>query len=165
MRTKKVIGLAVTVGMLGSGCSTVKRDVARWHEAEDKEVSRFVSGVQPFRGNPDSHYLIACYYQDKGDQLKAIDEFKKALLCKPDYVKAYNGLGVSYDQLGDFSKAVESYRAALRIHPGLDYIHNNLGYSYLMQERIEEAIGLLRTPPRSTVRTNGSKIIWVWPTR
>jgi len=63
-------------------------------------------------------------------------------------VKAYNGLGTSYDLLGDFPKAIESYRAALRIDPGIDYIQNNLGYSYLLQEKIEDAIEAFKNAVR-----------------
>jgi len=65
MRIKKLTCLVLATGLLGVGCSTVK-DVIGWHDATHREVAKFVSGVTPFRGNPDSHYLIACYYQDQG---------------------------------------------------------------------------------------------------
>jgi len=139
MRMKSLISLFAVAGLLVLGCSTVN-DVARWHEATVRDVVAFVSRVTPARGNPDSHYRLACAYQDRGDHRRAIEEFKKALMLVPDHVKAYNGLGISYDLLGDFPKAMESYQAALRINPDIDYIQNNLGYSYLLQERFVEAI-------------------------
>jgi len=139
MRTKSLLSLFAVAGSLVLGCSTVN-DVARWHEATVRDVVAFVKGVTPVRGNPDSHYRLACAYQDRGEHRRAIEEFKKALMLAPDHVKAWNGLGISYDLLGDFQKAIESYQAALRIHPDIDYIQNNLGYSYLLQERFSEAI-------------------------
>ncbi|OGP63488.1 MAG: hypothetical protein A2170_03950 [Deltaproteobacteria bacterium RBG_13_53_10] len=139
MRIKTLMCLGAIAGSTVLGCSAVK-DVIRWHEATYRDVVTFVSGVTPVRCNPDSHYLLASAYQDRGDHRKAIEEFKKTLLCAPDHVKAYNGLGISYDLLGDFPKAIESYQAALRINPEIDYIQNNLGYSYLLQERVVEAI-------------------------
>ena len=139
MRTKTLISLFAVAGSLLLGCSTVT-DVARWHEATVKDVVAFVSRVTPAQGHPDSHYRLACAYQDRGDHRRAIEEFRKALVLAPDHVKAWNGLGVSCDLLGDFPKAIASYQAALRINPDIDYIQNNLGYSYLLQERLPEAI-------------------------
>jgi tetratricopeptide (TPR) repeat protein len=139
MRVKSQMSLLAAVGLLVLGCSTVN-DVARWHAATARDVVAFVSRVTPARGNLDSHYRLACAYQDRGEHRRAIEEFKKALVLAPDRVKVWNGLGISYDMLGDFPKAIESYRAALRIAPDIDYIQNNLGYSYLLQERFPEAI-------------------------
>ena len=139
MRIKRLIGLVLAAGLVVLGCSTTK-EVISWHEATYREIAKFVSGVTPFRGNPDSHYLIACYYQDQGNDRKAIEEFKKTLSYDPNYLKAYNALGISYDLLGDFSHAIESYKTALKINSGTDYIHNNLGYSYLLQEKVGDAI-------------------------
>ena len=106
----------------------------------DKEIVQFFSKVRPHPGNPDSHYLLACYYQERGRHKEAIEEFRKTALINPDHVKAYNGMGVSYDLLGDFQKAIESYKTALKLDPNLDYVHNNLGYSYLLQGKFHEAI-------------------------
>jgi Flp pilus assembly protein TadD len=64
----------------------------------------------------------------------------KVLAIDPKYVKAYNGLGVSYDRLGDSSSAVQAYQAALALAPQQAYLHNNLGYSYLMQGNPDRAI-------------------------
>ena len=106
----------------------------------DKEIFQFFSKVRPHPGNPDSHYLLACYYQERGRHREAIEEFRKVALINPDHVKAYNGMGVSYDLLGDFPRAVESYKTALKLNPNLNYVHNNLGYSYLLQGKFDEAI-------------------------
>jgi tetratricopeptide (TPR) repeat protein len=113
------------------GCTTV---------TFDKEIVQFFSKVRSQPGNPGSHYLLACYYQERGRHKEAIEEFKKVILINPDHIKAYNGMGVSYDLLEKFPEAVESYKTALRLNPNLDYVHNNLGYSYLLQERFQDAI-------------------------
>lgn len=106
----------------------------------DKDVAQFVSNMRQPQGNPDSHYLLACYYQQGGGHKEAIEEFKKVLLIDPDYVNAYNGMGISYDLLGDFSMANESYEKALELNPNLDYLHNNLGYSFLLQGNLDAAL-------------------------
>ena len=78
-------------------------------------------------GQIKSYYRAACLYQEKNQHRRAIDEFKKILHEDPAYAKAYNGMGVSYDQLRDFPKAIGCYKAALRIDHNLDYVYNNLG--------------------------------------
>jgi len=105
-----------------------------------KNVVRFFSQVRPSQGNPDSHYLLGCYYQERGSHREAIEEFQKVLHIDPNYVKAYNGMGVSYDLSKESSKAIEVYQKALKINPRLDYVLNNLGYSYMLQGHIDEAI-------------------------
>jgi Tfp pilus assembly protein PilF len=112
-------------------------------EIKDNDVIKFVSTIRPTRGNPDSHYLLATYYQKKGMHKEAIEEFKKIIAIDPLYKKAYNGLGVSYDQLGYFSEAIESYQTALGIDPKLDYVLNNLGYTYLKQGNYKAAVKAL----------------------
>jgi tetratricopeptide (TPR) repeat protein len=73
-----------------------------------------------------------------------LKEFNKVLLIDPNYVKAYNGMGVSYDLLGDFSRAIEYYNYALKLDPNLGYVYNNLGYSFLLQGNLDNAITALK---------------------
>ena len=136
-----------------SGCSTVK-NIIGWVNpwASDKtkagvtskDITQFVSKVRSNGGNPNSHYLLACYYQERGRHKEAIEEFRKVLLIEPTYVKAYNGIGVSNDLLGDFHTAIKYYKMALSLNPNLDYIYNNLGYSYLLQGNLDDGITALK---------------------
>jgi tetratricopeptide (TPR) repeat protein len=112
--------------------------------ADEKDVAQFVSNVRPPRENPDSHYQLGLYYQERGRHREAIEEFEKAILIDPMYVKAFNGMGASYDMLGDYSKAIYYYKRALTIEPDLDYVLNNLGYSYILQNNPDEAITALK---------------------
>ena len=149
-KTKKAILVFLSLFMLGgvfilylSGCSG-KEGFILWGKfggtQEDSNLSEFFSTIRPRPGNPDSHYLLAGYYQQRGQHREAIAEFKKVLTIDPKYVKAYNGLGVSYDLLGEFSNAITSYEAALALDPGQAYLHNNLGYSYILQGNPARAI-------------------------
>ena len=122
-------------------CSTVKDRI--WSHSTEKEVSGFMSHVRPAPGNPDTHYLLAIYFQEKGMHREAVDEFRKTIAICPDYFKAYNGLGISYDHLKDFARAEEAYQIALKLLPKSGPVHNNLGYSYLLQEKLSDAIKFL----------------------
>lgn len=119
----------------------VSRSVQEQGMVMDKQtMNRFIRQIRVQPGNPESHYLLASYYQERGKHREAVTEFIKVLAIDPSYVKAYNGLGISYDRLGDYARAVESYQAALRLKPNLDYVSNNLCYSFILQGNHEAAI-------------------------
>lgn len=142
-KIKKGTALAITgifALVLITGCSTTNESGSKLQGL----ISRFVSSVRPIQGNPDSHYLLACYHQVRGEHKKALEELNIVLLIDPENVKALNGMGLSYDKLKDYSHAQAAYRKALQLNPDLDYVQNNLGYSYLLQGRIDEAIPVLQ---------------------
>ena len=156
----KAIGLGVAGSFLFLiiSCSTMDQ-ILGWRDSQtskDKNVAQFFSTMRSHPGNPNSHYLLACYYQERGRHNEAVEEFNKVLLIDPGYIKAYNGMGVSYDLLGNFSKAIEFYKQALEINSGIDYVHNNLGYSYLLQGKFDESI----TAFKSAIDLNGQNIIF-----
>jgi len=150
-KMKKVISL----GLIGSfsfftmtSCSTQVNLLSWGPFSEPQEIqssyhgkiSQFVSKVRPRPGNPDSHYLLAGYYQQGGQHWEAIAEFEKVISIDPKYIKAYNGMGVSYDLLGEFGNALLSYETAISLDPAQAYLYNNLGYSWLMQGNPARAI-------------------------
>ena len=148
-RTLFGVSILSAACLLLTGCTSFHRTVdyfRSWGEKEsaqrlsEKDIHRFASKIRLHRGNPDSHYLLACYYQQRGRHAEAIEEFDKTIFIDSFHVKAHNGKGVSYDRLGQFQKAAEAYRAALKVDPALDYVYNNLGYSCLLQENYDAAI-------------------------
>jgi Flp pilus assembly protein TadD len=149
LNNKKTKLLIVSLFLLGgiilylSGCSG-KDGFILWGKFggsnEDSDIAEFFSTIRPRPGNPDSHYLLAGYYQQRGQHQEAIAEFKKVISIDPKYVKAYNGLGVSYDLLSKFGNALLSYETAISLDPSQAYLHNNLGYSWLLQGNPGRAI-------------------------
>ncbi len=136
-----------------TACSTLSQAMSFFRLRDDgvgktrlteRDVNRFVSQIHLHRGNPDSHYLLGCYYQQRGRHRDAIREFEKVVFIHPRHARAYNGMGISYDWLREYPKAVRSYQQALEIDPGLDYVHNNLGYSYLLQKDYDAAVEAFR---------------------
>ena len=130
-------------------CSTARDifgGIVLWdeHRLADKDVSRFTSTVRPPMGSPESHYLLAGYYQERNRYKEAIEEYKKIIIIDPGHVKAYNGIGVSFDKLGYTSRAVEYYEKALSLDPDIDYVLNNLGYAYISLGEYEKAIENLK---------------------
>jgi superkiller protein 3 len=126
------------------GCSSMHNISWRPSDNSEKNNTRVLKNVYLIvkspGGNPDSHYQLAKYYQIRGRHEEAINEFNKTVLIDPEYINAYNGMGVSFDMLGEYSMADESYQKALLLNSDSDHVLNNLGYSYVLQNKIDKAI-------------------------
>ena len=116
----------------------------RRYQISEESKERFLASIRPSQDNPDSLYNNACYFQQRNKHKLAIEEFKRVLAIEPNYTKAYNGMGISYDLLGDYSNAIEAYEKALALNPELDYVYNNLGYCYLLKGELNSAIAAFR---------------------
>lgn len=140
---KKLKVIAACILFLAS-CSTLKdKDAITVRNAGQDEIAGFVSKVRPPRGNPESHYLLARYYQDRGMHREAIEQFGKALQIDPAHWRSHNGLGVSYEYVSDHPRAVQSFERAIKANPASHVPLNNLGYSYLVRGNPGAAITLL----------------------
>ena len=53
----------------------------------------------------------------QGDVQGAIANYGEAIRLKPDFVEAYNNLGVIYFNQGQIPKALDAFSGALRIDP------------------------------------------------
>jgi tetratricopeptide (TPR) repeat protein len=118
-----------------------KQELAQ--DNETQKVTAFVSQVRPAKGNPDAHYRLATYYQKQGRHQEAINEFRKVISIDPQHAKAYNGLGVSYDNLKKFDEAQQAYHRAMTLAPEDDSICNNMGYSLALKGDYESAVEIL----------------------
>lgn len=106
----------------------------------DKDLNKFGSSMKVIDGQAESQYKLALYFQRRKKHKLAIEELKKAVQLNPSFAKAYNAMGVSYDNLRRYSQAIGCYQSALKLDPKLDYVYNNLGYSYLLNNELDEAI-------------------------
>ena len=70
---------------------------------------------------------------------EAAAAYQQALLLKPDYPEAHNGLGFALAWQGKFDQALASYRRSLALRPGYADALNNLGVALLDQFHLAEA--------------------------
>jgi tetratricopeptide (TPR) repeat protein len=106
----------------------------------EAEIRKFAASVRKVDGEAEANYQLALYFQERWRHKLAIDELKQVLMRNPVHAKAYNALGVSYDNLGDHDAAIDYYKLALNIDSKLDYAYNNLGYSYLLKGDNQRAV-------------------------
>ena len=108
-----------------------------------KKIRLAAPGVSPAKPiNPEAHdaYLRGRYFWFASNNLRSIDEFKKAIQLQPDYALAWGGLGDAYVvQAVDnelpvkdvIDKADEAARKAVELDDSAAEIHNTLAGIYL----------------------------------
>lgn len=94
-----------------------------------------------------AHYNLAVILGEKGEHLKAINEFKKVLEIDPSFnlkSNIYNGIGVAYFNLKEYQNALKNFKKAEKINPEFPEIHMRLGIVYISLNMKKEGINELK---------------------
>jgi predicted AlkP superfamily phosphohydrolase/phosphomutase/Flp pilus assembly protein TadD len=89
--------------------------------------------------NADAHNNLGQRYQERGDFLKAIEEYKKAISMRPAFYSAYNNLAVCYGKLGRLEEAEEALLKTIELKPDDYYAMNNLAVTFVKTGRMKDA--------------------------
>lgn len=73
------------------------------------------------------------WFYREGLYARAIEEFKKAIECDPNFSEAYQCIGDAYFRLGQIEKAKQSYLTARELNPDNIDVMENLGVIYANQ--------------------------------
>ncbi len=104
----------------------------------DKPISGTVSLAQLQRKIPPkakNEFKKAEEAEEKGRTQKSIEHLEKAIEIAPDYMEAYNNLGVRYIRLGEYSRAAEYLEKAAELDPGAPTVFGNLAAAYFALQR------------------------------
>lgn len=74
------------------------------------------------------------------DYKGAIKLYEKALKEDPNFIEAYDNIGLSYRKLGDFKNAISNYKKSIELYPEGRMAHMNLGIVYNIQKEYDKAI-------------------------
>ena len=83
-------------------------------------------------------------YYHKGMYNKAIAEFQKAIMIKPDYAEAHNNLGVIYRTKGMYDNAIDEFQMAIRFKPKFAIAYYNLARAYSQKNDKQKSIEALK---------------------
>jgi predicted CXXCH cytochrome family protein len=103
--------------------------------------------VETQRYNADrveSRVNLGTFYANRGDAIRAEDEFRAAIALDPYYVPAYVNLADLYRALGRNEEGERSLRAGLDKVPGDASLHHALGLALVRLQRLDEAVGELK---------------------
>jgi len=77
-----------------------------------------------------AHYTLGVLYAKKGDEIKAAEEYQKALLYNPTLGEAYLNLGSIYGDQGKHKLALQYYQKALQNGADSAFVFYNRGIEY-----------------------------------
>lgn len=106
---------------------TISRN-ADWKDESSFWTSTVTSSPYSFQ----SHANLGRLYLDKGDMMKAADEFEKTVALKPDFAEVHYNLGYIYRQLGMADKSLEHYGLAVKYQPAMGKAYQNMSAIYFM---------------------------------
>ncbi len=93
-------------------------------------------------------YWLARLDYDNQKFLAAVEKLNKAISLSPEFMKAYDNLGLSLEALGKYDEAIRNYREAIRLNrlqkPGSPWPPLNLGILLLKLGKRDEAEACLR---------------------
>ena len=96
---------------------------------------------------PEKAMKLAAHGQQESDRQhfeKAIAWLQKAVEVSPDFVEAWNNMGVTYMRMGNTKEAEAAFLKALSTDSKAVPALRNLGFLYLRTERPQEALSVLR---------------------
>ena len=106
------------------------------------------------------HTELAAGYFEIGNYGVALQEAAEALKSEPNYVPAFNVLGLVYMELRDDKAAEANFQRALRVNPLDSDSNNNYGWFMCQRKREQESIKFFLTALRNPLYTTPDKS-WV----
>lgn len=77
-------------------------------------------------GNPVIHYELGALFIKTGRLNESVAELMAALEMRPDFVEAYNALGIAYAGLGENELALNAFESVLRYDPSSEVAAANI---------------------------------------
>lgn len=137
----------VLMGCVPKEIARFSRRQANWLTA-DEGAADLASEVDEPGILPRTHFAAGQLFEQQGEVRKAIIQYRKAIADGPDYVPAYNRLGVLLGRLGRHKEAEYALGKAVEFRPDWAFLRNNLGFEYMLQERWNDAEAELRNALR-----------------
>jgi len=77
---------------------------------------------------------------NEGDFKTAEKQYEKAIKADPDFIYAFDNLGLTYRKLGDYKKAIKYYSKSLEIYPEGSFALQNEAITFLYLKDTENAL-------------------------
>jgi len=107
------------------------------------------------------YYDRGVIYDSVGLRSLARLDFNRALRIKPDFVDAYNFLGIHYTQLQEFNQAYEAFDSAIDLAPDHEYAYLNRGIALYYGGRSELSIEDFNTFYQRK-KSDPYRILWLY---
>ncbi len=128
-----------------------------------KAAEEYMNSIVSRPDDWSSHYNLGLYYQNQGENSKALDSYETAARLYPDALMPLINSSVLYSYVGNPDKAEENLNKAISIDPDNEAANLNLGLLLAEQGRMDEAakaleIALKANPKQAVAAYNLSVI-------
>jgi tetratricopeptide (TPR) repeat protein len=123
--------------------NNLKRALAIQKEFEE-EISRLQELLKDNPENVELHFQLGNLYFRKGDQLQAMQQYKKAIQLNPKFVPALNNLALVSTAKKEYYKALTIFFDVLKYTPDDARIHYNIACMYSRLNRVNESVEWLQ---------------------
>ena len=96
--------------------------------------------IQLYPASPVIWDILATSNAQIGMLDEAIEAYKKTISLKPDYVDAYNNMGIILRNQGKFDEAISVYKKVIVLKPDYVKAYINMGIAFKDQDKFDEAI-------------------------
>lgn len=138
-----------------------KRQVSYWRN----DNTLFLHTLSITKNNYIMHNNVGVGYLEKGRWEEAEFHFRKAILIKPDYEKAYYNLGNLFFKIKRYNNAIQNYKKTIRIMPSWADAWNSMGCVYEAKGDDDKAIDCFRKAlaidPKHLGATLNLSNIWI----
>ena len=86
------------------------------------------------------HLFRGAVYHNRGQLIKAIAEYSKAIEINPKYAPVFNNRGFAHIGKGEYDQAISDFNKAIEINPKFAMAYNNRGYAYGVKGEYDQAI-------------------------
>lgn len=133
--------IAVFLGICAIGSLAVLtvlcyRQLGYWRDS----IALCKHAVQVCEANPMAHFNLGAAFADRGEADLAVQEYRRAIKMRPDFVDAYYNLATTLAKQGRLELSARYFRKVLRIAPDYAEAHDNFGIVLAQQGRLDDAI-------------------------
>ncbi|MHB1058846.1 MAG: tetratricopeptide repeat-containing sulfotransferase family protein [Rhodanobacter sp.] len=116
-----------------------------WEQRQFEDAERTITSVLALApDDPDATRMLGVALQHRGDQVGAIDCFRRVLTTWPEDADLRIGLGIALYERGEIDEAMAHLRHACKLAPASGSAWFNLGEALWRQAHMEEAVAALQ---------------------
>jgi tetratricopeptide (TPR) repeat protein len=108
----------------------------------EEAIAKFNEVIVQAPTNPVAYFYRAAAYEKTGQTDGALEDYKKAIELKPDFILCYGRSGIILAKKGEFEKAAEFYKKAVELGDQDPATHYNYGVCLVNLGKSAEARGV-----------------------
>lgn len=117
---------------LNDNCPAIRNKIAVNDQVGEKSLSRNTEALK--------FYQLGLDETEKGNFEKSIEYYKKAVVFDPNFVFAYDNMGICYRRLNEFDKSIDAYEKSLKIDPNGKMPLQNIAVVYSYKKEYKKAV-------------------------